>query len=98
MRQEFSTTSSDDRAVRLMNEREATKYLVEKGVRARGTTLRTLRQRTQGPAYFLISGRPHYGSQQLDAFVASCLVDPGRGPHRPHATAPPKAQREERGT
>jgi hypothetical protein len=75
MSHELSTTFTDDDVPSLMSEAAAA-YLRDKGLPLRDSTIRTLRQRGLGPAYYRIAGRALYRRADLDAYVASCRVNP----------------------
>lgn len=54
----------------------AAAYLRERGVEVEDSTLKTLRNRARGPAFYRIAGRCRYAPRDLDAYIASCRVDP----------------------
>ena len=73
MSQELSTKIEDDAPI--FTGDAAAAYLREKGWPIKDSTIRTLRQRGLGPAYYRIAGRALYRLADLDEYVASCRVD-----------------------
>jgi hypothetical protein len=67
---------------------EAAAYLKARGVRTvLPSTLKAWRIKRRGPAFYMIAGRAMYCAADLDAYVASCRVDPAK----PLDRAPPSA-------
>jgi hypothetical protein len=103
MRHHTSTEIPVADSSRLITDEEATAYIVERGVLATSSTLRTMRHNRRGPPYYQIAGRAMYRRADLDAYIASRRVDPGAHdctsatPPRGAATPSSNAQREENG-
>jgi hypothetical protein len=90
MHQNTSTNIISSDAARLISDDEATTYIVDRGVPATVSTLRTMRHNRRGPSYYLIAGRAMYRRDDLDAYIASCRVDPTSTDLASVLSAPPK--------
>ena len=55
---------------------EAAAYLRDRGLRVVPSTLKTLRSKGRGPAFYRIANRCHYSPRDLDAYVTGCREEP----------------------